>query len=457
MPSTPGVIRKRIAGALLIALGVSALSTPLIAGQWSLAILGLPLIAKGVAEAYVAFTSPRGAEPSVYLPSALSFLAGNLLLLSSALVLRGLLILLIAILTIDGFGKIITAWRRSYPDRLPLVLNGLIDFGSAAVIWVLSRFIGIAQAIGIIVGVYIVAAGWRMLLAPIEPAPDTAAKVLNAHPDPRLAVPGNQFFSRLRSEADSGSQYVRAADLLWMSTLGIVFLAIHAGRMPLTDDLLGRISPVVATAGDVLMTMVFALLIMLPVRLVWRRVTRRVERLAWSLHFDANEGTAKINRVGDWLLRRWLEARFRFSLRLRECRASLSFALILLLRLGLPVTAFFVAFNPIWGFSWYFNTESWATGIYQKLTELRVDNWRANMFDAVARAYGGGDEHFRINPQGVAGNGDFSFLVIGDPGEGDASQYSLASRYLKLGQSNDVRFLVISSDVIYPAGSIEDY
>ena len=458
MPSTPGVIRKRIAGALLIALGVFALTTPLIAGQWSLAILGLPLIAKGVAEAYVAFTSPRGTEPSAYLPSALSFLAGNLLLLSSALVLRGLLILLIAILTIDGFGKIITAWRRSYPDRLPLVLNGLIDFGSAAVIWVLSRFIGIAQAIGIIVGVYIVAAGWRMLLAPIEPATaDTAAKVLNAHPDPRLAVPGNQRFSRLRSEADSGSQFVRTADLLWMSTLGIVFLAIHAGRMPLTDDLLGRISPFVATAGDVLMTLVFALLIMLPVRLVWRRVTRPVERLAWSLHFDAEEGTAKMNRVGDWLLRRWLEARFRFSLRLRECRASLSFALILLLRLGLPVTAFFVAFNPIWGFSWYFNTESWATGIYQKLTELRVDNWRANMFDAVTRAYGGGDEHFRISPQGVAGNGDFSFLVIGDPGEGDASQYSLVSRYLKLGQNNDVKFLVISSDVIYPAGSIEDY
>jgi hypothetical protein len=79
------------------------------------------------------------------------------------------------------------------------------------------------------------------------------------------------------------------------------------------------------------------------------------------------------------------------------------------------------------------------------------------MIDAVTRAYGGGDELFRINPQGVAGNGDFSFLVIGDTGEGDASQYSLASRYLMLGQSDDVKFLVISSDVIYPAGAIEDY
>jgi hypothetical protein len=34
--------------------------------------------------------------------------------------------------------------------------------------------------------------------------------------------------------------------------------------------------------------------------------------------------------------------------------------------------------------------------------------------------------------------------VIGDPGEGDASQYSLASRYLKLGIQDEVKFLVIS-------------
>src|SRR5438128_755167 len=125
-------------------------------------------------------------------------------------------------------------------------------------------------------------------------------------------------------------------------------------------------------------------------------------------------------------------------MRLREGRASLSAALIFLLRLGLPVTAFFVAFNPIWGFSWYFNTESWATGIYQKMTELRVDTWRVKMIDAVTRAYGDGDDLFHINPNGVEGAGDFSFLVIGDPGEGDASQYSLISRYLQLGRREDV-------------------
>ena len=51
--------------------------------------------------------------------------------------------------------------------------------------WYLSRFIGVVQAIGIIVGAYIVAASWRMLMVPLESvAPDTAAKVLNVHPDP---------------------------------------------------------------------------------------------------------------------------------------------------------------------------------------------------------------------------------------------------------------------------------
>ena len=166
---------------------------------------------------------------------------------------------------------------------------------------------------------------------------------------------------------------------------------------------------------------------------------------------------ALVNRAAGWVVTKWLTSRFRFTMRLRRARGSLASALMLLLHLGLPVTAFFVAFNPIWGFSWYFNTESWSTGVYQKLTELRVDPWRVGMIDAVVRTYNGGDELFRIEPQGVDGSGDFSFLVIGDPGEGDASQYSLISSYLKLGLREKVKFLVVSSDVIYPAGSMHDY
>jgi len=117
----------------------------------------------------------------------------------------------------------------------------------------------------------------------------------------------------------------------------------------------------------------------------------------------------------------------------------------------------FVAINPIWGFSWYFNTESWASAFYQKVTALRVDKWRASMVDAVTGAYGGNsDELFRVAPAGIEGQ-DFSFIVIGDPGEDDASQYSLVERYLELGRLDRIKFLVIASDVIYPAGEMVDY
>jgi uncharacterized membrane protein HdeD (DUF308 family) len=459
MPRSSGVLRNRVLGALLIALGALALAAPVAAGRWSLAILGIPLIVLSVVEAYFAFASPRRAEASAYLPCLLALAAGNLLLLSSALVLSGLLILLVAVLTIDGVSKILTGWRETHAARVPATVSGFVDLGCAALLWYLDRIIGTELAVGMVIGAYIAAAGWRMLMVPVAATmADKASGALGAHPDPGLSLPPNDSFARLRAEADAASQTVRAGDLMWMLTLAAVFLAIHVGRMPISDSLLGISSPFVATAGDVLMTLVLATIVMLPARLLWRRLTRPVERLAWSLQIGAKDGTAPMNPAAGWLICHWLEGRFSFAMRLREARGSLPAALILLLRLGLPVTAFFVAFNPIWGFTWYFNTESWATGVYQKMTELRVDPWRVAMTDAVTRVYGGGgDELFRINPGGLEGGGDFSFLVIGDPGEGDASQYSLVSRYQELGRRDDVKFLVISSDVIYPAGSMHDY
>src|SRR3954447_8258284 len=127
--------KKRVAGVLLLVLGAFSLSAPSAVGGWSLAILGIPLMVLSVVEAYAAFTSARRAEVSAYLPSALAMLAGNLLLLSSALVVSGLLILLFAILVVDGLGKILTMWRRPPPERLPAVVNALVDFACAALLW----------------------------------------------------------------------------------------------------------------------------------------------------------------------------------------------------------------------------------------------------------------------------------------------------------------------------------
>lgn len=154
--------------------------------------------------------------------------AGNLLLLSSALVLDSLLLLLFAILVIDGLDKILT-WPKRPADRVAALVNGVVDFGCAALLWYLSRILSAEQAVGIIVGAYVAAAGCRMLIAPAEPLSATASSgPPTLHPDPGLRLPPHEDFARLRSETDSTAETVRGTDLMWIVTLGIVFLALHA-------------------------------------------------------------------------------------------------------------------------------------------------------------------------------------------------------------------------------------
>jgi hypothetical protein len=48
-----------------------------------------------------------------------------------------------------------------------------------------------------------------------------------------------------------------------------------------------------------------------------------------------------------------------------------------------------------------------------------------------------------------------SFLLLGDPGEGDSSQYSVVPPLLHKADGTD--FMVIMGDVVYPAGDVADY
>ena len=84
--------------------------------------------------------------------------------------------------------------------------------------------------------------------------------------------------------------------------------------------------------------------------------------------------------------------------------------------------------------------------------------WREAMVRAVTARSGGRatSATFAIEPEGVA-SGDFAFIVIGDPGEGDASQHVLRDQLLAVANGPDVRFVVVSSDVVYPTGSMNDY
>jgi uncharacterized membrane protein HdeD (DUF308 family) len=446
---------RRAVGVALLVAGGLAIAAPIVTGEWAVQLLSIPLFLLGVAESYAAFSSPElWNKPS---PSLWALGASFVLFVSPSLVLNSLPIVLIAVLIADGAFKIVTALAHGQRSKSLSLINGVVECGLALLVWLVSSWISVALAVGFAVGGYAAAAGWRMLFMPQVVGSDPASRAESFHPDEKLGLGPNNAFAALRRRILARSKDIQRSDLMWIAAITLVFFSIHVGRMPTSDSWLGLLSPFVATGGDLFLTLLVALLLLLPLRLLWRRVTRPAERLAWRYQLD--EGfRVHGRRAFGWLLERWTETRFDFSMELKDARTSLTSALHLLLRLGLPIAAIFVAINPIWGFSWYFNTESWASGVYQKMTELRVDPWRVAMVDAVLKALDGDlATSFQVHPTGIDGPEDFSFLVIGDPGEGDHSQYALIERYLEVGRRSDVKFLVISSDVIYPAGSMADY
>jgi hypothetical protein len=189
-------------------------------------------------------------------------------------------------------------------------------------------------------------------------------------------------------------------------------------------------------------------------------MTRPIERAVWQRMLeDASPVTEQ--RWSERALRSWAELRLRRQVaRDLENNTLLGFVRQMI-RAGLPITAVLIAVHPVWGFSWYFNSENWATAFWQKFAETRVNVWREAMIDAVVRARGAASAAspgvFAVAPDGVDGDHDFSFIVIGDPGEGDPSQHALRDQVLAAAAKDAVKFVVIASDVVYPSGAMRDY
>jgi 3',5'-cyclic AMP phosphodiesterase CpdA len=269
------------------------------------------------------------------------------------------------------------------------------------------------------------------------------------HPE-QLAETGARFEveERNRVQADRG----------WIVALVAVLFAIHVSRMGFDKSALGILSPLVAVLGDIIVALALTFFIIVPGRLFLRRTTRRIERRAWQRLLDGPARTG----IAAWpqrAVRWWLESRMRFAIRLRSARYSLTSAFGRGLQIGLPLTAVIVASVPIWGMSWYFDTENWAAGVWNSWAASRTDTWREAMVRAVV-ASGRmtlDDRGFLVAPANFTGTEPFSFIVIGDTGEGDASQLVLKDSLVRAASAEDVRFVVLSSDVVYPTGAMKDY
>jgi uncharacterized membrane protein HdeD (DUF308 family) len=465
-PPVPGIphsaLGRRLRGALLVVLGCLAILSPWFAGRLALFLVGLLLMACGVLEMLETFQAPDDvSRRSTYLGGALSALAGILLLAQPQLVLRGLVWFVAGSFLLDGIGKIVAAvrTRATRGSWAWMLVSGLIN-GLLAAVLLTGWPIAGSAVVAVVVGIHVLTAGWPLLLgrpdrraAVAEPPPD------GLHPDRRLGLPPHSEFVAFEKSYQDQELNRRWIDATWCWTFLLVFFAIHIGRMPVEWNLVGMIAPLVAVLGDVATALIIAFGLILPYRLSWRKLTRPLERRAWQrllARTDRGRGPGLLGQ----LAKNWLTARLFFSRRMAEARHSPRAALRWGLQVGLPATAILIAVNPIWGFSWFFNSESWTTGIWDHWAAARTDVWRETMIEALQAHYQAqsmADEHlFAVEPPGVAGN-DFSFLVLGDTGEGGAAQHSLRDQYLLLGQRPDVKFLVIASDVVYPSGAMQDY
>ena len=452
--------RRRFRGLLVMVMGCLAIVAPLFAGSLGLFVTGIFLIVCGVLEMLETF---RSADASgmrwTYLSGEMSILAGILLLNKPELMLRAVALFLAIMFITTGAGRFTACWRarKSGMAWAGLLALGVVDAGLAFMLlahWPISNW----PIVGIVVGIHMLTAGWSMLMGR-DALPRATEIPIEQHPDLKLKLPPNPAIAALNTSLKSEEDNRRPIDGYWCWVFIIVFFMIHIGRMRVYWEPIGMIDPLIAVVGDIGMALVLAFCLILPVRLAWRRLTRPLERRGWQrllAKSDQVNSRGMVSKLSRW----WLKGRLRFARRLGHIRRSPREALAWGLRAGLPITAVVIAINPLWGDNnYFFNTETWATAVWHRWAEARADTWRENMIAALRSHYHDvpEDRLFRVEPPGLSGEDDFSFLVIGDNGEGGAAQHSLRDQYLFLGKRPDVKFLVVSSDVIYPDGAMRDY
>ncbi len=451
----------RVRGVAVLLFGCLAILTPLFAGPITFFVGGLLLIVCGVLEMWEAFRTPDDSSlRSTYLGGELSILAGILLVSMPELVLKGVSLVLAVSFLLDGIGKGIASLRAKLTRkaRVWLLVAGAVNIALALILisgWPVSGW----AIVGVVIGIRMLTSGWSMLLG--EDAPPVAVDTSpDQHPDVLLRIPPHPALATLNASLSKEEGDRRVINLYWCLIFIVVFFAIHIGRMRVYWNPIGMIDPLVAVAGDVGMALLLAFCVVLPLRLIWRRLTRPLERRGWRralARVDAGRSPGLLDK----LYQSWLRGRMRFARRINQMRRSAPAALRWGLQIGLPLIAILVAISPIWGLNYFFNTETWASGIWHQWAAVRTDTWREQMISALQHHYQAKnipmDSLFRVDPPGVSDSEDFSFIVIGDNGDGSAAQHSLRDQYLLLGQRPDMKFMVISSDVIYPDGAMRDY
>jgi hypothetical protein len=269
-----------------------------------------------------------------------------------------------------------------------------------------------------------------------------------------MKLSDNAEVSALAEEIEQEESARAGIDKYWIITFIVVLFFIHLGRMGLDRSFLGILSPGVAVIGDMAIALIITYAIIAPLIGSFSTASESIEKSIWRWIQQVPKEQRKsfsLRGIATVALTR----RLRTRLRMRKAGYSFRTALRTGLKIGLPLSALLAAIMPVLGMSWYFDTENWASGVWDSWAAKRTDEWRSAMSSASGVEINA--NAFRIIPEGVTDNADFSFVVIGDPGEGDASQLVLKDMIQSVAEKPEVKFVVISSDVVYPSGSMKDF
>src|SRR5262245_7671240 len=339
-------------------------------------------------------------------------------------------------LALDAARYAMRVFRNKTSSERTLSVLATLGNGALALLILISREWGTTWVVAVAGAGRIFGIAWNIMAAPVYTTTEADETVVT-----ELGLSDTSEAVAMASEIE-GAEHTRAPiDRGWILSFIATLFAIHIGRMRTDLTFLGLVSPAVAVLGDMAVAVLLTLFVINPAYLLWRAPTRWIERRMWRgyLRLLQSGGAGWISvAVGAWL--RW---RMRFAIRMRAARYSVPTAISQGLQIGLPFAAVVAATVPIWGMSWYFDTENWAAGMWNSWAESRTDNWREAMVRAVQAGSPGTETSlFAVQPPGV-GPGDFSFIVIGDTGEGDASQHVLRDQLLAVAGGADLRFVVI--------------
>jgi uncharacterized membrane protein HdeD (DUF308 family)/3',5'-cyclic AMP phosphodiesterase CpdA len=458
MPPTPepSASNRRpaltILAAITLGLGLLALLTPFSPAEFPASRVGGLLAFAACIEVLHALRRSTAAARRQATIGAVISMAIALFLINAPFVAAQALRLLVAgWFAVDAVRYAIDLVRPS--ERASRSFTAMAALGNAAVVllFLLARGWAVTWVIAVAGALRIVGIAWNIMVAPVYTTAEADETIVS-----ELGLADRPEAVALAAEVEAAERARAPIDRGWTLAFIATLFAIHLGRMRTDLTILGLLSPAVAVLGDMVIAVLITLLVINPAYLLWRAPTRWIERRVWHWHLEGSQATRA--RWPARLATAWLRWRLRSALQMRASRYSVPAALNRGLQTGLPFAAIVAATVPVWGMSWYFDTENWAAGMWNSWAESRTDTWR----EAMVRAVLAGDEGrptpttFAVAPEGTA-SGDFSFVVIGDPGEGDASQHVLRDQLLSVANGADVRFVVISSDVVYPTGAMNDY